>query len=158
MGRLYSTWIRCQNCLEKRYRSQSRTPSSRKPPLPASTRHQFQCILLLHLGTWYSGMGAQDGRACPHLERDGQVQKSRSSCAQGLTFDMEFLCFFRGIWKRLCWVLEASGASGGRGRSEFEQRGLRGGSRVSWPASSQRPDSREGFCFIWLVFLARVHL
>ena len=108
-----------------------------------------------------SGDLAQGGGLCmdglAYIWREGQVQKSHSSCAQGLTFDMGFLCFFRGIWKRLCWVLEASGASGGRGRSEFEQRGLRGGSRVSWPASSRRPDSWEGFCFIWLVFLARVH-
>lgn len=123
------------------------------PPLGTSPSAFFFYIW----GPGTQGWGLRtDGLA--HIWREGQVQKSCSSCAQGMTFDMEFLCFFRGIWKRLCWVLKASGASGGRGRSEFEQRGLRGGSRVSWPASSRRPDSREGFCFIWLVFLARVHL
>lgn len=106
----------------------------------------FTCVPVHSFYIWGPGTQGwglrQDGPA--HIWREGQVQKSCSSCAQGLTFDMEFLCFFRGILKRLCWVLEASGAS--------EERKVR-----IWTKGTQkrklsilthfflRPDSREGF-------------
>lgn len=78
----------------------------------------------------------EQGPACSHLDgRPGPEVLLRS--ARGAAPRRGTSLFSREIQKRFHPVLTASRTAGERGRSEFEQRGFRGGSRVPRSTSAR---------------------
>lgn len=151
-------WANCMAYeldLNKLVRKKGPPPPGSLPCCPPSSLGLSALCMYVCLGR---SLGTQHKDWLAHIWSEGHAWRSHLFLLVEVTFPMGFSLLFRGIWKRFCPVLETSGISGGRGRSEFETGGLRGGSRASWSPTTQSSDPREDLCFTWLVFLARVYL